>query len=451
MMRNGILLLVMAWAAGPAAAQSAPSSEAWKPLFAQEAAASAVQVAAVVAQAGNNPKIIKDRILADTDYDPMDGGWRTESLPVYDGSTKYTVTFYIRVPKGYTPKKSWPLVLIGHGQHGEGRSMGAIIERFMGASADRYVLVSPTFPAGHAGITARPYQEDTYLKPLAWTCRRMHIDADRVYMTGYSQGGHFSWHLATMFGRHFAAAVPMAGIPFFEPSAITSSMYLENLSNMPLWALWGEKDQAPPPALGNVDFCRKAAARLKELQNANFTGTEIPGGVHSNSWPNGPEFLRFLEDHTRKAVPEKITWVFHLPTHSRGYYIQALTFLRPPPDFSKPLEIRSDKPLDGPTMVKMLEAQLKQNIYKMTADLDRKNNAITIKGDGIRTIRLYVTEGMFDLTKPVTIRYFQRTWTGMIPPSAKCLLTNYLPERDKTALVYNELDLTLTAPPQFRY
>ena len=71
--------------------------------------------------------------------------------------------------------------------------------------------------------------------------------------------GELAWHLATMFPYEFAGAVPMAGVPFFQGFPVTTTAYLENLQHVRVWALWGEKDGAPPPAMGNVDFDRAAA------------------------------------------------------------------------------------------------------------------------------------------------------------------------------------------------
>lgn len=83
--------------------------------------------------------------------------------------------------------------------------------------------------------------------------------------------------------------------------------------------------------------------------------------------------------------------------------------------------------------------------------LDRPDNTLTIRPRAIRTIRLYVTDGMFDLSKPVTIRFWSGEWTARIPVSARCLLTHYAATRDQTALIYNELELDISGRVTVQY
>jgi pimeloyl-ACP methyl ester carboxylesterase len=71
---------------------------------------------------------------------------------------------------------------------------------------------------------------------------RLHPDADpaRVYIGGYSMGGHMTWLVAKEHPECFAAAVPCcAGGQAFESTA------LERVARLPVWAIHGEGDFIP--------------------------------------------------------------------------------------------------------------------------------------------------------------------------------------------------------------
>jgi pimeloyl-ACP methyl ester carboxylesterase len=170
------------------------------------------------------------------------------------------------------------------------------------------------------------------------------VDDDRIYMAGYSQGGHGTWHMATMFPRLFAAVVPMAGIPHFEGNPYTFLSYMPNLEHLPMWSIWGEKDRIRPGSLGNVDYNRLAMKRLKKLGNETFKGTEYPGVGHLGCWPKRGQFAAYLAKHRRKPMPEEFTRHFHLAHHGRAYYVEAVKLSEEPIDFDKPPKIRLTRP-----------------------------------------------------------------------------------------------------------
>lgn len=62
------------------------------------------------------------------------------------------------------------------------------------------------------------------------------IDADRIYIGGFSIGGDMVWHMITAYPDFFAAAIPVAAIS--QPAAAD----LNKLNNMPLWLFTSDND-----------------------------------------------------------------------------------------------------------------------------------------------------------------------------------------------------------------
>ena len=410
---------------------------------------------ALLAACSGDAKTLRAVIASDTAYRAFKPGALKRTTTVTDARERKTweVEFTVRSPRSYTPARSWPLLLAAHGQGGSGPRIAGAFVRLLGGEAEKYVIVAPTLPGQHK-YSGRDYHEQTFLKPLAWTCRNLNVDDDRIYVSGYSLGGHTAWHLAVMFPRLFAAAVPMAGIPFFEGSIPTATVYLENLSNLPLWAIWGERDAAPP-ALGNRDFCRLAARRLGELKNPHFRATELPGKGHGGCWPDRREFVRFLAASRRRPMPQKIDRRFHLAHHSRGYYIEAVELARKPVDFATTRNI----PIKVPPGVKptpedarkAMEEYFRKRLFQTRAELDRPGGTVTVGAVAVRKLRLYVMDGMAGPEGTMKLKYWHRSWQGTVPVSARCILLHYAERRDQTAIVYNEMDLTSTLSPTVRF
>jgi len=453
-MKLAITFVVVAAAAMPVAAQEEALQEAWKELFKQPAPPKAAkQISAVLAACGGNVETLKRLIASDTAYRQCKAGWHRQTTKVADGQKSYDVEFFIRIPRGYKAAESRPLLLAAHGQGGSGKHIGAIMQMLLGRDLEKYIILAPTMP-GPKHYNGRQYQEQAYLKPLAWARRNLNIDDDRIYVSGYSQGGHCTWHLATLFPHLFAAAVPMAGSPIFQGGDTTFTIYLENLSNLPMWAIWGEKDTADPPMLGNVDICRAAARRLEALDNKMFKPTELPGAGHGDCVPDPDKFAKYLASHKRGGPPAKLAHFFHLARHSRGYYLQAVELAHDPIDFTNVKITVTRRPgheLNKSEIRELMRKHVAKYLFKMWGELDRAKNSLSIRAVAIRRVRLYVTAGMFDLSRPVTIRYWSRTWRGRIAVSPRCVLSHYAAGRDATAMVCNEIDFDITGKAAVRF
>ncbi len=445
--------LVVLLCAGSFTGAESEAQRAWRELFARSDPPKATKhINAVLSAIGDDVGKLRSLISADVAYKQFSAGWGEHHLSAASGGRRFDVMFSVRVPGPYTTEKPWPLILAVHGADGDGQTIGDLVESLLGETVEQYVIVAPTV-GGMRNFAGKDYQVQAFLEPLRWTRMNLNIDDDRIYLTGYGQGGHCSWNLATMHPRLFAAAVAMGGLPYFESVIYTCDMYMENLSNLPLWALW----LSPPETRGDVIhggvLCRKAAARLKKLGNPHFKGKEVLGPTEDACIPPGDEFVDFLRSHKRQARPAKFAHFFHLPHHMRSYYLEAFDLAHEPIDFAKPVTIRLPRG-QIPTKEAGMKAKRKhiaKHLFKFWGSLREGQNSCRIRAYAIRGLRMYVTDGMFDLTKAVTIKYWSKTWEGNITPSAECMLRHYAATRDQRALILNELDFTIFGKVKVRY
>ena len=147
----------------------------------------------------------------------------------------------LSIPPTYQPTENYGLVVC---LHGAGFTGEAYLERWQVRLGKDYVLACPTVPTG-AWFTRGA--EELVLATIHSVQRRYHIDPDRIFLTGMSNGGIGAWVIGMHDAPLFAGIAPMAGgldnvlMPF-----------LANLRSTPIYIIHGAKDQVMPVELSRA-------------------------------------------------------------------------------------------------------------------------------------------------------------------------------------------------------
>jgi len=151
------------------------------------------------------------------------------------------------------------------------------------------------------------------LAELDATIKEFNGDPDRIYLTGFSQGGNGVLRMASKWPERFAAIVDVAGFvkpdlfpgrhaevlnedlrshPFLRtgnPYTVTA----ERIKKVPIWIFHGDADSSIP-----VSESRQLVAALKSL-GATVLYTEYPDTEHSpsnvNVWQRKTSLLGFSD------------------------------------------------------------------------------------------------------------------------------------------------------------
>ena len=155
----------------------------------------------------------------------------------------------------------------------------------------------------------------------------------------------------------------------------------------------------------------------------------------------------------RPPLPLNYYHVFHMPYHARGYYVEALAFARPPMDMRKkqPVFLR---PGVKPTQANLVEATRRlyaAKLYRLAVTTDAKRNIIRIQPAAVTKVRVYLLDGLLDLSKPVIVSFSGRTWRGRVSASSQCILHHYTQTRDATRLILNEIEIDARGKAQVRF
>lgn len=253
-------------------------------------------------------------------------------------------SYLLHVPPSYDPTTPVPLVISIHG-FAEWPAHLRDISRWNGlADQHGFIVVYPAgtgFPRrwrayGQAGATGDPQPDVTFIADLIdHLAARYSIDAYRVYVNGFSNGGGMTYLLACRLADRIAAAGGVAGAYLYPLDACRSARAVPFITfhgtadpivpydggpsrsfdipfpALPQWMaglarLDGCDPTAQPlPADGPVSGVRYAGCR----DGAEVAFYTIEGGGHA--WPGSEPLPRFIVGHTPQEIDATaMMWAF---------------------------------------------------------------------------------------------------------------------------------------------
>ncbi len=200
--------------------------------------------------------------------------------------------FLLYLPAGFDAHSGtrYPLLIF---LHGSGES-GEDLEKVKAHGPPKLLASRPDFPF----IVASPQARNSFERfdPVALNAmldellEQLPIDQDRVYLTGLSMGGFWTYGWASQHPERFAAIAPVCG-GWDAADAC-------RLKDVPVWAFHGAQDPVVPLAGDQVMIdAIKACGGDARLTVYLYTG-------HDGSWTQAyadPELYTWLLQQRRKA------------------------------------------------------------------------------------------------------------------------------------------------------
>jgi hypothetical protein len=242
--------------------------------------------------------------------------WQPDSSPEVDVWHRDTIMcadtvsrpFHYRLPAEYKFETATPLVLYLHGgvsraelpdSGGESDFPEGFMTRW--ASDAGYIIVVPSAQLGATWWDALGCEY--LLEILRKLKSNLNVQDNRVYVTGFSDGGSGSWFLAQFYPTDFAAFLPQCGHPGCDNwGNPPRQAYFRNLVNRPLYAINNGKDALYP------------AAKIQEmLIPAWHAGADLQFYVYPE-YPHSPDYWNeekirlgsFLSRTSRNPQPTRI-------------------------------------------------------------------------------------------------------------------------------------------------
>jgi polyhydroxybutyrate depolymerase len=217
------------------------------------------------------------------------GAAGTRTVKIMSGGIERS--FDLHVPANYDPTKRTPLVLVFHGYTMSASSI-ATATHFSETADKRGMIVA--YPDGTGGgfnagdccgtassnkVDDLGFTRDLLGKLEAEYC----VDEKRVFSTGFSNGGFFSYRLACELADKIAAIAPVSGVFGVDPATCKPKR------PVPVLHIHGTGDAVVPYLGGGVALSRSVATSVAAFRTNNACATDgkvvfTKGDVECTSW-----------------------------------------------------------------------------------------------------------------------------------------------------------------------
>lgn len=147
--------------------------------------------------------------------------------------------YKVFIPKSYSNRHVWPVVLFLHGSGERGRDNVRQTQVGLGQVLTEDYPAIVVFPQIPEGETWAGKNVTLALKALDSVLLEFATAPNKIYLTGISLGGTGVWHVASAAPGRFAAIVPICGRAV--PEAV------DQIGDVPVWLFHGAEDHTVPP------------------------------------------------------------------------------------------------------------------------------------------------------------------------------------------------------------
>ncbi|MBK8975479.1 MAG: hypothetical protein IPM29_06105 [Planctomycetes bacterium] len=362
-------------------------------------------------------------------------GTRREEWPLWDGDAVVATEVWVHVPARDDGNAPLALLLAAHGTGGDGRGMVAMWRGV--ADAIGAVVIAPSEPGPDEGYRFSTAERTLHLEAIRRAQVLFPIDAERIFATGISRGGHLCWDLALRHPDRFAAIAPMIGSPRLNPAAGQNNLrYLQNVVGLPIRDLQGSQDD--PLLVANL---RLAFRRLDSLGARDARLIEFPELGHSFDF-GAVDWIGFLGDARRDPAPTEVVRCVANTAEGRTSWCEVTAVDPREVKESFQLRVRAEEweRLDEQGQ----RERMQQEADALTARLAATRTApgaIRLETRHVRAVRLLLTPAMLDPAGRVAVTWGGRTRRSTPRPSAAVLLDDFVERLDAGFLPVAELAL----------
>lgn len=307
------------------------------------------------------------------------------------------IPYLLRVPLSYREDRPAPLLVYLSG--GAGFAIDGVNSAEDIVSETGYLVLYPQ-AGGYWWKPEAARRLDAVLRDLF---ERYNIDRDRIYLTGFSNGGTGALYFASLWPHRFAAVVSLMGA---GQCAEEVKAGLPNLGNLPLLFVHGENDPRIAP-----ECSTSTHAALTELRHAFKPELKIlPNRAHDITLGSDDGLtLAFFANKLRNPFPREVGISLSDSLAARGYWVEIL---------------------DGKPGKSSVEARVKAD------------NTIEIHSHDVKSLRLHLRPEL--LPRPGDVRI---VWNGKKlfsgPLRDRCSLTPVPPAGDAKLDLSDTRDLEL--------
>lgn len=345
------------------------------------------------------------------------------SVPIRISGKPYA--YSLSVPESYDPAKSYGLVLC---LHGAGFTGDAYLDRWAGRLGDGYILACPSYSMGAWWTRSA---EALVLGTIRTVSAQYHIDPDRVFLTGMSNGGIGAWIIGMHHADLFAGLAPMA-------SGIDDVLYpfLANLKQTPVYIIHGAKDQVMPVRLSRALHETLTQLDAPVIYREHEREHPMAGG-HYFPKEELPDLVAWFDAQRRGPDPAAAA-VVRDATHLGPLGWMRIDATDRIAAFAENLVEGHDELIAGKVYAKLIAGR----------ETDQTVTRVTVAAARVRQYSLFLSDDMFDASKPVQVTTNgQLSYEGRLTPSLESLLKQARARQETRRLYPYQLTITVAAAP----
>ncbi len=377
----------------------------------------------------------------------VEAGRRTLRVELFNEAAQASeaTELALSVPAGYDASAPAPLIVALHGAGGSGASM---VSSWSSCAAELGALVlAPTDPGPNAGFSGEPRERGSVLAALRWMRRRFNVDENRVWLVGYSRGGHLAWDLAARRPGLFAGVSPQAGGPRIGSRTLYNNLRLApNLIGERLHLVVGDRDDER--LLFNVQLAQKAL--MRDRAGAGVRIEVVEGAGHVFDPFAGRDWPAWLAASVRDPWRKRVVLAAVLPEEASNRWLRIQAFTEEVVEDYQPVIQTRGRPITDQRRLK--ELVLESTLGK-TARVEAEYQGpgrFRVEAFGAQRIVLLAQREQLNALsggrwKPVTVKANGRSIKTKAEPSKAVLLTTFVERFDRTFLPEVAIDLPVSS------
>jgi fermentation-respiration switch protein FrsA (DUF1100 family) len=296
------------------------------------------------------------------------------------------------LPNGFDVKKKYPLIVALHdkGASKDDKITGVkyLQDVWMDTKTlpkeerDKFIIIAPTMGPGAAGKEYRVEWGDilhiksVYL-PMLEMLEKYPVDNERIYLDGAGEGGEFALQLGLFKPHAWAAVAARSALP-------RTLQLLQNGGSLPISVhlRTGTPVQTGQPRQ-NFDHQVQTLGLPAELKEYPASDKPYRGGFANDPLNEATAaIVAFFGQKTRVLYPKKLTFTTDTSIFKEAYWIRLI------------------KHESGD-----------QHFAKISGSVDPGENLIDLTTEGIEEFKIYLSDRLLDLSRPVKVNVNGRPHT----------------------------------------
>lgn len=330
------------------------------------------------------------------------------------------VNYLVQAPAEYHVGREYPVLIV---LNQVGQKPADLLDRWSTMARNHgYFLVAPTWEinVGKA-YTFTDVEHAAVLDVIRDLKRKFQIDPDRVFLSGFGEGGNMAYDVGLAHPDQFAGVVPINGAPRYFAGS-----YVENAAALPFYTVCG--DMAVDPYSPKLDKYMSEVIRrqYERWVAAGYASLYIEYRGRFGEWFEG-------------ELPYIFDWMSRKKRSAANPLLPACSTLRPSDNRFWWLSGEDLSPTC--TMTLPTWNSKRPNPGKLGGELIARENRLQIKCLGFKKLTVWIGPGMVDISKPVKVNINVRDYPlTKVTPRLDVLLEDFWQRGDRKQVYFAKLE-----------